>query len=263
MKIEIYVVTHKKFRMPGDSIFIPVQVGDGPDIKEFVRDNTGINIAYKNKNYCELTAQYWAAKNRKSDIKGLVHYRRIFTHGKRIPSCQNEEYKYKNLITKENIADSLGGKYDMILPIAHNYITETAFEHYKHNHASYDAWDIVRRYLKSEYPLYVESYDKALNSKKSHLFNMFIAENQIFKEYTDWVFDILQNVEDNYSIDRLNEYDKRIFGFISELLLDVWVNTNKVKYIEMPIVYLEKENYIKKYTNSIMGKLGLFEQTKA
>lgn len=259
MNIEIYVVTHKKSRMPIESIFVPVQVGKNEDIPDFQRDNTGDNIACKNDNYCELTAQYWAMKNRKADIKGLVHYRRIFTNGKKIPSWMSNEYKYKNLITKEDIIKILDSGYDVILPIAHNYISETAYEHYKHNHDSYDAFELVREYLITKYPLYVDAFDCALNSKKSHLLNMMIAPDNIFNKYSDWLFEVLKYVEDNYPIGHLDDYEKRIFGFISELLLDVWITTNNIKYKEMPVVYLEHENYIKRYTHSIKGKLGLLK----
>ena len=83
MSYEIYVVSHKDIRMPEGNIYIPVQVGPAKDdFSGFVRDNTGENISEKNPNYCELTAQYWAWKNRKADVKGLVHYRRCFQREK-------------------------------------------------------------------------------------------------------------------------------------------------------------------------------------
>ena len=69
MKIEIYVVAHKKSRMPTDCMFLPVQVGKEPDIEGFLRDNTGENIAQKNGNYCELTAVYWAWKTERLILK--------------------------------------------------------------------------------------------------------------------------------------------------------------------------------------------------
>ena len=82
MKSEIYVVSHKQTRMPEGKIYYPLQVGPANEtFKGYLRDNTGDNIADRNQNYSELTAQYWAAHNRQADVKGLVHYRRLFSDG--------------------------------------------------------------------------------------------------------------------------------------------------------------------------------------
>ena len=82
MKSEIYVVSHKQTRMPEGKIYYPLQVGPAKEtFKGYLRDNTGDNIADRNQNYSELTAQYWAAHNRQADVKGLVHYRRLFSDG--------------------------------------------------------------------------------------------------------------------------------------------------------------------------------------
>lgn len=77
--IKIIVATHKKYQMPDDSMYLPVQVGaeDKPDLG-YTRDNTGENISSKNPSFCELTGLYWAWKNLNADYIGLVHYRRHF-----------------------------------------------------------------------------------------------------------------------------------------------------------------------------------------
>lgn len=115
MSYEIYVVSHKDIRMPEGNIYIPVQVGPAKDdFSGFVRDNTGENISEKNPNYCELTAQYWAWKNRKADVKGLVHYRRLFSKGKRMLGASLEK-KYENVLDEKTLVDVMK-KHDAILP---------------------------------------------------------------------------------------------------------------------------------------------------
>lgn len=57
----IYIVGHKPFDPPKHDAYVPIQVGYGEDFTK-VRDNTGDNIAEKNKNFCELTALYWIWK---------------------------------------------------------------------------------------------------------------------------------------------------------------------------------------------------------
>ena len=62
--IKIIVATHKKYKMPNDAMYLPVQVGaEGKETLGYVRDNEGENISHKNPNYCELTGLYWAWKN--------------------------------------------------------------------------------------------------------------------------------------------------------------------------------------------------------
>ena len=57
MDIKILVAAHKKYWMPKDSVYLPIQVGDAlhPALG-YIPDNTGDNISAKNPNYCELTA---------------------------------------------------------------------------------------------------------------------------------------------------------------------------------------------------------------
>lgn len=84
MKTDIYVVSHKDVAVPNAAIYQPVQVGfNENNFSGFKRDNQGDNMAAKNANYCELTAQYWGWKNDAADVKGLVHYRRLFSNGKK------------------------------------------------------------------------------------------------------------------------------------------------------------------------------------
>ena len=62
-----------------------------------------------------------------------------------------------------------------------------------------------------------------MQEKAVHMFNMLIAKEVIFDEYTSWLIDVLSEVEKRVDITDYTPYEKRIFGFISELLLDVWV----------------------------------------
>ena len=77
--VKIIIATHKKYRMPDDEMYVPVQVGaEGKDDLGYTRDNTGDNISSLNPQFCELTGLYWAWKNLDADYVGLAHYRRHF-----------------------------------------------------------------------------------------------------------------------------------------------------------------------------------------
>ena len=51
MDIKILVATHKKYWMPNDDIYLPIQVGaEGKEDFGYIKDNTGDNISIKNPN---------------------------------------------------------------------------------------------------------------------------------------------------------------------------------------------------------------------
>lgn len=77
-KTQILGVTHKEYQFPKDALYTPIQVNaqKNKDLG-YLKDNEGDNISFKNNNYCELTAMYWAWKNLSCDIIGINHYRRI------------------------------------------------------------------------------------------------------------------------------------------------------------------------------------------
>ena len=59
MNIRVIIATHKEYRMPEDSMYLPVQAGAAiNDPLSYVGDNTGDNISEKNPTYCELTCLY-------------------------------------------------------------------------------------------------------------------------------------------------------------------------------------------------------------
>lgn len=79
MNIKVLVATHKKYCMPAERIYLPIQVGKaGKESLGYQGDDIGDNISWKNPSYCELTGAYWGWKNLQCDYVGLCHYRRYF-----------------------------------------------------------------------------------------------------------------------------------------------------------------------------------------
>lgn len=50
-------------------------------------------------------------------------------------------------------------------------------------------------------------------------------------------------------------YEKLIKGYVSERLLDVWLETNQISYRELPVVNLERQNWLKKGGMFLLRKL--------
>lgn len=253
----IFVVSHKNVRMPSENIYVPMQVGYSPyNFSGYVRDNTGNNISEKNKNYCELTAQYWIWKNCKDLIKGLVHYRRLFSNGSyHFLDSINKRY---NDVLSESTLEKILSEHDIILPKKHNYYIETAYEHYAHNHHT-EGLRITYSVLKYINIDYAKKFNDILQRRSSHLFNMFIAHSEIFDNYSSWLFEILNKVEELLDISEYSVNEARVFGYISELLIDVFVENNFLKYYELPVMFMEKQNYLIKYSKGLYKKLGFYK----
>lgn len=63
---------------------------------------------------------------------------------------------------------------------------------------------------------------------------MFIARKEVIDHYCEWLFPILEEVENRINVD---EYP-RVFGLISEAIFNVWIVYNKLNIKEVPIYYL-------------------------
>lgn len=242
MNLNILVATHKKYWMPADEVYIPLHVGrEGKEDLGFVGDNTRDNISAKNANYCELTGLYWAWKNLKCDYIGLCHYRRYFAkrnYGSDLASKQQDIFSkadYEKLLTK----------YDVILPTKRNYYIETVRSQYEHAHKKCDL-DLTEQIVAEKYPEYSSAFDKVMQRRKLYIYNMFVMKKEYFDEYCSWLFDILFELEKRIDISNYSQYEARVFGFLSERLFNVWLEQKQLKAVEVPVVFLEKIDWVDK-----------------
>ncbi|WP_278849777.1 DUF4422 domain-containing protein [Megamonas funiformis] len=243
MDIKILIATHKEYWMPRDEVYLPIHVGkENKQELGYIGDNTGCNISIKNPNYCELTAIYWAWKNLKVDYIGLVHYRRYFTKH----NFRNCEKKKRDILSKKDFENILKDV-DIIVPDKRKYYIETNRSHYNHAHYKKDL-DETENIIKEIYPEYSMAFNKVMNRTWGHMFNMFVMRKDYFDEYCDWLFTILFELEKRIDISNYTTMEARVFGFISELLLDVWLETKQVKCKEVNVSFMERQNWIKKGT---------------
>lgn len=224
-------------------MYVPIHVGrEGKNDLGYLGDNTGNHISIKNPNYCELTAVYWAWKNLKADFIGLVHYRRHFCDQSFLIGPSKSKWEH---ILSEKKAQHLLDQYDIILPKKRHYWIETSKSHYAHAHNGQDLFQ-TRKIIAEKYPDYIKNFDEEMNKTASHRFNMFIMKKQLFDNYCEWMFGILFQLEKDIDISNYSPKEARVFGYISERLLDVWISRNSVKYIEVPVMFMEKQNWGKK-----------------
>ena len=249
MDIKIIVATHKKYWMPDDPMYLPLHVGaEGKESIGYTPDNTGDNISGKNANYCELTGLYWAWKNLKADYIGLAHYRRHFSNGTQLGD------KKDKVINQTELEKCLS-EADILLPKPRNYWIETNYSQYAHAHHAIDL-DTTRAIIQEKYPEYIKAYDESMKRTTGHRFNMFIMKKDKFDEYCEWLFDILFELENRLDISSYNKNDARVFGFVSERLLDIWLETKGYNYKTMPYVFMESQNWVIKGWNFLKRKIG-------
>lgn len=242
--IKIIVATHKKYQMPVDEMYLPIHVGsEGKDDLGYKKDNTGKNISTKNPYFCELTGLYWAWKNLKNDYIGLVHYRRyfIFNYNKKL---KTESEKFSNVLTSIE-ADKLLSSTDIILPKQRNYYIENLYDHYKHT-MFVEPLDITGEIIKEKYPEYYSEFMELHKRKTAHMFNMFIMKKTILDKYCSWLFDILFELEKRVDNSKYDQFHARFYGRISELLLDVYIRTNKLSYSEIKVIDMQNINWWRK-----------------
>ena len=250
--IKIIVAAHKKYQMPTEKIYVPVQVGaEGKElIKDYIPDNTGENISKLNPYFCELTGLYWAWKNLDAQYLGLVHYRRYFTESKKIP--KEEDKKFECVLTKEQIEEKLK-KVDVILPKERKYYIENLYSHYEHT-MYVEPLEETRKIIQEKYPEYLKEFDKLHKRTSAHMFNMLIMKKNILNDYCTWLFDILFELEKRIDETKYDTFHARFYGRISELLLDVWINKNQIKYAEVRVIDMQNVNWFKKGTSFLKAK---------
>lgn len=86
------------------------------------------------------------------------------------------------------------------------------------------------------------------------MFNMFIMKKEYFDKYCEWLFDILGKLEIRMQGKEYDSFHARFYGRVSELLLDIWLETNNLKYKEIPVMSMEKVNWIKKGGSFLLAK---------
>lgn len=236
MKLKIVIAAHKAFAPPSEPGFVPLQVGAaGKEPMGFARDDAGENISARNAGYCELTGLYWAWKNlADADAIGLCHYRRYF------------RARFQDM-------EDLLNRVDCLLPKPRNYFIETNYSQYAHAHHAVDL-DIAREIVAARHPDDLTAFDAVMKSKRGHRFNMLIMKRPLFDRYCAWLFDILFELEKRLDVSTYSPYDRRVFGFVGERLLDVWIRANDIPYAELPVLHTESQHWPRKIFNFLRRK---------
>lgn len=251
MDVIIAVAAHKKCAINLSKPYKFVIVGNGEvNIQNAWRDNTGDNISHKNANYCELTALYWIWKNKctEYDAIGLCHYRRFF-------SRKQYGCGLKDILTESEILRILRN-YDVILPSPFYWNKPVGKIYYENGEGKKKDLAVARKAVKKIFPEYLEDFDKVIERYHASYCNMFVVKQKRFCDYCNWLFAILGEVEKETNLTDYTESEARIFGYLSEILLNVWTEKNGLRVKYCPILYLEATRKHQLKMNFMTTKLG-------
>lgn len=191
---------------------LPIQVGTVFTDRRIadLQDNVGENISEKNRNYCELTATYYAWKNSKAAYKGLCHYRRIFDITKQ---------QMERLLKKSQ-------EWDVILPYPSVHYPNISMQHTRY--LCEEDWRALLQALREITPEYLKVYEMAVASGEQYFlnFNMLIAKAEIFDDYCDFLFRVLARAEE-LTVPKGKERADRFAGYMGENLTTIYFLKNR------------------------------------
>lgn len=248
-KNRILVCTHIPFTLYANDFYKLIHAGavNKPNFG-IARDDEGDNISNKNPYYSELTALYWGWKHLDCDFLGLVHYRRYFKGKLRISA----DDKTVHVISEEE-CKSILSNYDVVVPKKRHYVIETLYDHYCRTLRS-EPLEVAEGVIKEKYPEYLNEFNSLKKRRSAHMFNMLIANRSFLDKYLPWLFSILDEIIKRIDMASWSDYEKRGIGSVAELLLDVYLRKNNIKYKENKYIELIAFAKLRKGINYLKAK---------
>ncbi len=279
--VKILIAYHKPASLLKDEVLTPIHVGralatesskDGSMSEEdyqwmldnMIGDDTGDNISFKNREYCESTGIYWIWKNYGKlgdpDYIGFMSYRRFlifneFEYDKQNQTKEEKAYREIWANANSNILDKYGlnlktinqyiPQYDLILPLKSEIKlvnTDSVREDWIKNilGVNVEDYDKMVKYICENFPDYRNYILEQRDTSRRYFYHIFIIRKDLFFDYCNFLFSVLEKLEkiidtSNYSIN-----GKRTLGYLGEALYDLYMRKltyeGNIKYKELGIV---------------------------
>ena len=170
-----------------------------------MKDNTGDNISDKNRNYCELTATYYAWKHSNAAYKGICHYRRIL---------DISDMQIQALLEKKQ-------EWDVIMPYPSVQYPDISAQHTRY--VKEGDWNAMLQALQETAPEYLEAYEEyvATGGQFFNNFNILIAKAPVFDDYCSFLFRVLRRTEELTTPKGWERAD-RFAGYLGENLTTIY-----------------------------------------
>lgn len=251
MPTTIFVMTHKAFDIPKEKHYHALQVGaamNGFLGMPYVGDNSGDNISDLNWLFGELTGFYWIWQNYAGrENIAINHYRRFF-RGKNNGLMTESEY------------DEILSHYDVI---ATNAVEGdlSHYEAYKEAHNIHDM-DAVGAAVKKLYPEMYPAFREVMQLKSGYFGNLCAMSRELFDAYCEFIFTVFTEASAEIDVSTYDAYHARVYGFLSEPLLQVFIKHHGLSVHENPVIYTEekKETTELKLAIGQLIKLGQYDE---
>ena len=240
-EIKIFMCCHKGFEIV-PPLCEPIQCGSAlnPKIDNVLHDDLGENISLKNREYCELTAHYFAWKNIAADYYGFCHYRRFLClkQVKRPYYAKGKlsENDKKIFFENEQCWRKLVERYEIIAPQSEN-MGVTAREHYCTSKYHYsEDMDLFVEVLNKKYPQFECIAEQYLSQNNQYFCNMFVMDKAHFFGYCEVLFDVLSEFDIRKKLHGEFQSD-RTDGYLGEIFTGIYIaycRENGAKIKELP-----------------------------
>jgi len=273
--MSLYCVTHKPLEYELASSIRQLQVGDGVRYTGAYRDNSDDNISQKNRTYSELTGHYYVWKNLPSQWVGFCHYRRFlvppsqqkwardnlsrpFEH---LPTEGKGEGNYASGYTASleqlntffsrsglgSETSEVGADFktlledcDIVLPASNPVPNNDLVYQYTTAHPSYAIFALLKLMSERDHYLGKAAYEFFTSAESAHWNNLFVCRWDVFDDYCEFLFDLLFELEETLMLP-ICPYQRRVFAFLSERLLNFWVWYRSLTVAECPWVLLSDD----------------------
>jgi len=242
LSIKLFVSCHKPgIRVPSNPLLVPIQVGTQLAQKRLpmmLHDDEGDGISEKNSSYCELTGQYWAWKNAVADYYGFLHYRRYFNFSDTEYPIHHEPFIFGEVVFDRNDEESLrkiafDEKSMREIIESHDFIAPvpiatpdgvSVYEQYRLSSGHHiEDLDTVLSIIEDAYPEIWPSALKYMSQTALYACNMFVMKRNLFKQYSNFLFDVLGRHELLCDTSHYTAVGRRVSGYLGERLCGIYL----------------------------------------
>lgn len=243
-------------------------------------DNTGDHISGRNREYCELTAQYWAWKNARADYYGFCHYRRYFSFAPGMlpqADCGCPVYPYLNRETEQTlcIKEAVGRiqPYDFLIakgiPVR-SLFAKDVVSHYNSAPGLHGRdLELFTKILCEKYPHLRAAAQAYLKGDLFYPCNMFIMKRGLFMEYAGMLFDTLTEFDRQADLSHYSREGRRTPGHLGERFAGIyytWIRqqeTYRTGELQMVLFLHTQAGWVQKAVRDQAGngRPGQFKQS--